>query len=347
MKIGLWGARADNTGLGTQTWEFYKHMKPEKTVGLMFDYNGQITDLNRYGSEAIFTPVIDEELMRNFLKGLDIVYVAETPYNYEFFAIAREMGVKTVLNFNYEFFEYFEDSTLPEPDVFLAPSKWHIKDVEEWVAKHVPNATVEYLPFPVSLDNLEFREIWEINTLVHIAGSETLEDRNGTKTFLEAIRLMEYRPNVIVYCPKNRLLDNISDWIDLRKIEVDNYWDLFKEGDALVLPRKYGGQSLQLNEALAVGMIPVMPNIGPQNTFLHPMSLTPTDGRKEIRTKTIIDCYDITPKELAKHLDIMVTLSEEEVRTLNQVSYVTSMLFSWENLQPKYERLFNQLIEKK
>ena len=31
MKLGLI-ARADNTGLGMQTWEFYRAMKPEKTL---------------------------------------------------------------------------------------------------------------------------------------------------------------------------------------------------------------------------------------------------------------------------------------------------------------------------
>jgi hypothetical protein len=32
MRLGLI-ARADNSGLGMQTWEFYNHMKPKQNTG--------------------------------------------------------------------------------------------------------------------------------------------------------------------------------------------------------------------------------------------------------------------------------------------------------------------------
>jgi hypothetical protein len=97
MRIGLI-ARADKTGLGIQTYEFYRHMKPDKVLvvdlsSLLWSISlicrctqvGQVWHDKRYpGTEIFHDPVVDE-----FLKDLDVVFTCETPYSYYLYVKAH------------------------------------------------------------------------------------------------------------------------------------------------------------------------------------------------------------------------------------------------------------------
>src|SRR3990167_10987123 len=125
MRLGLWGARADDGGLGTQTWEFYNHFKPQKTLVVdLQDRNkdfglGYKPHLDRYPDAIISNDFPTKKQMEELLNDLDIVMCIEIPYGYEFFTLARERGIKTALQPNFEFFDYFQDRTLPKPDWFI------------------------------------------------------------------------------------------------------------------------------------------------------------------------------------------------------------------------------------
>src|ERR1700730_17885688 len=106
MRLGLI-ARADNTGLGVQCFEFAQHMHPDKVLVVDYElmspypYNKKCHP-ERYPDSTIIqgNPTPDE--YTEFLKDLDVVFTCETSYGTYLYTIARELGVRTILQPNYE-----------------------------------------------------------------------------------------------------------------------------------------------------------------------------------------------------------------------------------------------------
>src|SRR4051812_11901543 len=131
MRLGLI-ARADNSGLGVQTWEFHRHMHPAKTlvidVGHLYNdttHTNKRTNLERYPGAMIhkgWSPPSD--VLTTFLDGLDLVFTAETPYGRELIPLAQQRGVKVVIQPNWEFFDFTH-----QPDLWAAPSLWHYDEM--------------------------------------------------------------------------------------------------------------------------------------------------------------------------------------------------------------------------
>src|SRR5581483_7515404 len=84
------------------------------------------------------------------------------------------------------------------------------------------------------------------------------------------IELSEGDLNGIVYTQDKKLANEIKAEYPSVKVKhnIANYEDIYKKGSVLVLPRKYGGNCLPMNEALSAGMPVIMSNISPQADFL-------------------------------------------------------------------------------
>jgi len=324
-------ARMDNGGLGVQTHEFYKNMKPDKTLVIdSTSFNGRQQFPERYpDGQIVKLSELNYTVIKKFLTGLKTLFTVEIPYDYDFFKLAREMKVKTILNYNWEFLDYLQKD-LPLPDILLAPTIWYLNEaLEKWPME------VKQIPFPVNTDLIKPREIHKCKTFVHIAAYKLFEDRNGTQALIDALPFIKSKIKIIIY--SQHPIPEIKDpRVEVRETNLKNYWDLYKEGDCLILPRRYGGQSLQMQEAMASGMIPLMPDISPQDSFLHSDMLFPTSGSKKITTRSEIDCYDIRPEILAYAIDVM---ANRKVKRLNNYSIMYANLISWNNLKPKYEAL--------
>lgn len=342
MRTGLI-ARADNGGLGNLTWEFHRHMNPHKTL-VVCEVSGRKDNLGRYPGAMTTTLPINEATIDAFLKDLDLVYTDETPYNFYLFKRAKELGVKTVLHYNYEFLEYFIDPTLPYPDLFLSPSSWylpHVVDVFKEATK------IAHLPIPVNRKVLPFKTHNKARIFVHIAGTKLHKDRNGTEIVLEALKYIKAKVRFKIYSQHDigdiKYPNNVK--LEVCVQDVDNYWDLYTEGDVLVMPRRYGGLCLPLNEAMSCGWIPLMPNCEPQSDFLLPDMLTPVNKIEKITlTPGEIDYNSVDPISLATHINLLAEMNKKQVEDLSNFSNTFSMVMSWDNLKPKYERLFEKLI---
>ena len=100
MRLGLI-ARADNTGLGHQTWELYRHLNPHKTLVVDISHlKGNQLFPERYPDAKVVKgfPTVDD--FAEFLDDLDVVFTCEIPYGYVLFELAEDMGVKTNLQCN-------------------------------------------------------------------------------------------------------------------------------------------------------------------------------------------------------------------------------------------------------
>lgn len=348
MKIGLI-ARADDTGLGVQTHEFYQHMQPAKTMVIDISHlNGNTQHPERYPEGTTGVMYVkgfpSNAQCHEFLKGLDIVFTCEIPYNYELFNIASFMGVKTVLQYNYEFLDYLQRPTLPKPDLFAAPTLWHYDDVT------YDNKAV--LPVPIATEHFTTRTLPEVaGTFLHIVGKPAVHDRNGTSDFLRALQFVEQDIKVLIKCQDPTYVTSMIDGFAIPanvRIEIDpepaaNYWDNYKEGDVLIMPRRYGGLCLPVNEALGAGMPVIMPAIDPNDTWLSADWLTPATKKGEFMTRAMIDIFETEPKALAAKITQLATDKSFYARA-KHLAYNYRQRQSWETLKPVYEHVFSQVI---
>lgn len=355
MKLTLI-ARADNTGLGNQTWELFRHLKPNKTY--VIDLNsinatmGKQTHLytERFPGARIIDGFPKGVEIDEMLDDTDVVFSVEIPYNYYLFEAAKRRGVKTVLQYNFEFLDYLNQPGLPLPDLLLAPSPWRLGEV-----KQIPTA-VEYMPVPTNRKLLPFKIRESANNFLHIAGHKTFEDRNGTEILLTALPMITQPVNIFIHTQSPEVAQQVQSVIDagnysrkvnlvLKDKEYKYYWDLFSNDyDVLILPRRYGGLSLQLNEALSVGMPVLMTDCEPQNAELPRGMLIPHQGSKKIMTRTEIDCYHPSPRALAASIDDFHK-NPHLVRTLSQWANRHSMLTDWATMKEVYRERLEKLCQ--
>lgn len=348
MRIGLI-ARADKTGLGIQTNEFFKHMKPDKVMVVDLHHcSNQHPDLSLYpdcnltlwhdrrypGTEIVHDPVVDE-----FLRDLDIVFTCETPYNYYLYVKAKEMGVKTVQQFNYEFLDYLYLNNLPYPDMLASPSLWHFNDVKQ---KFQYYTRVEHLPVPVNRNLLPFRKRDRLTSILHTAGTPAVEDRNGTNIAISA--MAHVKSPVTLHLKSQKQIDTLG----LHNVSVDyshfrDYHDLYGDQDAYMMPRKFGGLSLPINEAISAGMVFIGSKTSPQTEWLPNECLVDGHVSKQIMTKTMIDIFETDIMALANKIDELYEDSDLFSSLSNKMNELAEEI-SWENMRPKYLELFGSLL---
>lgn len=361
LRIGLI-ARADNSGLGMQTWEFYKHMPIAKTMIVdISKLNGNKQYPERYGYKDgnLFVRGIPQKYdIDSFLIDLDIVFVAEAPYNYYLYERAHELGVKTAAQYNYEFFDWFAYPHYPMPDMLIAPSKWHYADIQQFCdyykIKHV------YLHCPVNRVKLPFKERKQAKTFLHVAGRAAAHDRNGTETVIDCAQYLKSDAKIQIHFQGeqglahqatgdyasylSRMLRLGVSNVRMQKIEYDNYEDIYQSGDVMILPRRYGGNCLPLNEALSTGMPVLMPDISPNNEWLLPPNwLLPAEKIAEFSPRTTIDIYNVNPMVLAAKIDEFAQMDIDVVKLNAIKANDIANAISWDNMAEQYMAAFEEL----
>lgn len=319
-------AQPHRTGLGIQQMEFARHVHPEKV--LVCDLAELHAKNSRNAKRVSTTNWFDHYPNRKvkgipgelackwLLEGIDLLFVVETPLNWEIFQWARERAVKTVLQANPEFFEYFERS-VPKPDLVLLPTNW----MKDEVAKF--GIPTKVLPVPIATDVLEPREITTANQFVHIAGYPPYKDRNGTEIVKRAQNMSAH---MIIH--------------EQSKKELPNYADLYKQGDVLVLPRTYGGLSLQLQEAAAVGM-PIIVNENDPYAG-EPCTITVKSLPKQrLKLKAEVDYYPTHPQDLA---NVINQLHGTDISELSRKTREWANRRAWSTMGFSYLHEFKKLL---
>lgn len=344
MRIGL-VARADSTGLGIQSKEFFDHIPNCKA--LVID-SSQLpgacsihrSDYSKYPGQMQFpmrpgfgmTGAIPDIIIQEFIKDIDILFAMETPYDYNLFSRCRQRGVKTILQFNYEFLDF--PSHFPPPDLFAAPSLWNY-DL-------VPDNKV-FLPVPVNTD--KFTPVRKLNHFVHNVGRPAIHDRNGTQTFLNALRFVKNEITVTLHSQQPIPIpikppDNVSLVPEFGNTE--NYHDNYN-GGVLVLPRKYGGLSLPMNEAIAAEMPVITTNISPNNIWLPEEWLVESRTAGTLRSKKTLTYYEADAERLAEKIDQFC--DESFFNTAVEKTKQLKETISWKTLLPKYMETFENLLK--
>jgi len=334
MRIGAI-LRCDNTGLGIQSKEFFDHIQCKPFV----------IDSSLLGNSPVLTPhserygvtpyklrkgeVISEGIIQDFIKDIDVLFAIETPYNYRFISACRERGIKTVLQLNYEFLEF--PSSLPQPDLLAAPSLWNYHDI--------PDRKM-FLPVPVNTS--KFNPIRAERTFIHIAGRPAIHDRNGTEVLFQALRHVKNKINVIIRTPEPVRWSSVPSNVNLT-IDTQNrkeYQDAYT-GGVLIMPRKYGGLCLPINEALAAEMPVIAPNISPNNIWLPSEWLTEATTATQLRARKVINVYEPSVRHLANKIDEFCDPGFYDKSRMKAKALKETI--SWSKLLPAYHEMFESL----
>lgn len=350
MKLGL-VARADDTGLGNQTYEFYRHMKPYKTMVVDISHlNGNKNHFERYPDAQVVHGFPKSHNIDEFLEGLDVIFVAESPYNYYLYERARQLGIKIAVQYNYEFFDWYSHPHLPKPDLLIAPSTWHYDKVEDFCKKHWIKHV--YLHCPVNREILPFKQKYEFKKFLHVAGKPASHDRNGTESVIKACQYIDSDAQIYIAVQSPQYLGEWIKMLDNYKHNVhfmdtstlSDYTELYENMDVLVLPRRYGGNCLPLNEALSTGMPVIMPNIEPNKNWLPSNWLVNAEKMGEFKPRMVIDIFDVKAEELAKTIDKFASMSPKEVEHHTKLADHIAKRIDWTRMKPMYEMALEDLI---
>jgi glycosyltransferase involved in cell wall biosynthesis len=109
-------------------------------------------------------------------------------------------------------------------------------------------------------------------------------------------------------------ISNIIDpRITIDKTEPVDEKELYRNFDAMIMPRRYGGACLPMNESLASGIPVIMTNIDPNNKVLPAEWLVPAKHNGSFMTRTKIDLYNADKNALADKIIEFATEPEENL----------------------------------
>ncbi len=203
---------------------------------------------------------------------------------------------------------------------------------------HLPPPTNEELFSKVKENNLSKSH----NRILHIAGKKAAKDRNGTETVINMLKYSKADYELVIRS-QSEIETNIKD--SRLKIEVgnpDNREDMYNSFDAMVLPRRYAGLCLPMNEALLSALPVFMTNISPNNYILPSEWLVKSDSIGTIRTKVRLELFEADPMALAKTIDDYINI-KDKVSYKEQAYNIGVANFSPVILKEKYLELISQI----
>jgi len=331
VKLGFI-ARFDTGGLGCESQEVLRWLKPDKVLAIQIGELKHFPERLKGHNFAIAQGIPTDNQIRDFLKGVDVLFTIETAYNQNTWKIAREMGVKTILRINYEWFDRKDN-----PDLILAPSLWYFDLMPENKKYQVFPVNTEIIkPIDLSADKIKPK------TFLHIAGNcKAAYDRNGTQLILKAIPLVKNQN--IKFIIRSQVPIDIKDKrVEIIIADVDDYSEIWKDDAQVFLyPRRYGGQSLSLNEAMARGLAILSSKVEPQKDFLHNELLLDPTKNGIITIKQQLEIFDFTPESLAKKIDEVASL--DNVKKYCQHSLKVSDEWSWKKQVENYNKIFEKI----
>ena len=285
-------ARCDLTGLGNQSRNWVRLLNPDKVViidSTPFNGNEQHPEWYKDYNTISINGFIDDDGIDKVLEDTDLLLTFEIPYNYKLFERAKELGIKTILQNNWEFTDYLQQK-LPHPNLFMNHSYWHLNDQRALLGK------TWYVPTPIFVD--DYKEIYAENLLsrravprfLHVAGRQTVRDRNGTLDLVKAIEGIptNIQFQLVIKTQTTEIEGAHDPRIIIDRDSPEDEKELYRGFDAMIMPRKFGGACLPMTEALAAGLPVIMTNVEPNNKILPKEWLVRTHSEEPLMTRTLI-----------------------------------------------------------
>ena len=343
MRVGII-ARCDDTGLGNQTRELVNMLNPDKIMLInsrFFNQNKQHFDwYDGYNYTATLKGFPTTAEIANFITDVDVVISCETFYSPRFIDIARSRGVKTILQYNYEFFGNLVHTDWSLPDVLIAPSLWNMDKI---VKLFGDSCKVVYLPPPTNHENFKNAKENNMskihNRILHIGGKAAVKDRNGTNSVIEMLKYSTGDYEVVVKTQTDLNIKYSNERLTIQTNTTKEPEDLYSGYDAMVLPRRYAGLCLPMNEALMSGLPVFMPRVSPNTTVLPDEWTLEAERIDRFKAKATVDVWSVNPKSLAELIDNYIVSDKQAMKT--KAFNLGFEHFSRESLKEKYINIIN------
>jgi glycosyltransferase involved in cell wall biosynthesis len=342
-------ARADLTGLGIQSRNWVRLLDPDKVVVINsrpFNHNDQHLEWYTARRNAfVVDGFIKDEQINPILNNTDVLLTFESTYNYKLLSVARARGIKTILQNNWEFTDYLVNPILPFPDLLVNHSYWHLDD-----QKNLWPEITGYCPTPIFIE--DFQEVYQQNLdkigkvrFLHIAGRKTYEDRNGTQDLLEAIKLIPIECDFeLVIKTQTIKVDTSDPRIIVDSSQPTDEKELYRNFDAVVMPRRYAGACLPMNESLASGLPVIMTDIDPNNKILPYDWLVESKKKTSFITRGLIDVYSADHQKLADKIIQFATLNSGQLHANKIIAKKIAIKeYSSESVRQRWTLLLQKL----
>lgn len=253
MSVGLL-CRCDYGGLSNLTAEVHRHIKPDRTLILDVPdaHRGPCYPGNYSGSGPVYQTEFRGALPDLIIEwavaeGIDALWTAETFYDDRLITRAHQQGIRTICYAMPELAPWFVERRPPPLPRQLHVPTWYRMDT-------LRNA--QLLPFPIARDRLPYKHRPEVRHLFHPAASAML-DRNGTEILLAALPHIDADVKLTIRDPHQQVRLPPGVRIDVRIVAEPTieYWEQYPHDiDLLVLPRRYAGLSLPIQECASLGV---------------------------------------------------------------------------------------------
>jgi len=344
MNLGI-VVRADDGGLAWQTVALCRMLEPSKVMIIdsrPFNGTGVKQHPERFAAyDSMITngfPTNDE--CHRFLDGLTHVLTCETPYTFELFAEAERRGIKTFLQQNHEFCDYLTGSERPLPTKFLAPSLWKLDVIYRRFGDRVVFLPPPTFPSDFASARIANHGRTGRRQFLHVVGKPAAGDRNGTMLLMYAMQRTRADFELVVksQAPLEPIIkDKRITW---DSSSPDDQWRLYARFDALIMPRRYGGLCLPMNEALTSGLPVIMPNTSPNDAILPADWLVPGAFNGGFTSRVPIPYFNVNIGLLARKLDELAAMTDEVLDQHKARALELSRQWDPEVLRPQYEAVF-------
>lgn len=328
-------ARADHGGLAAQTLELYRHLHPDRTLIVDLGDKGMgPADHGRYQPdhpemEAVATQGFPTAEQAGWLAECDVVFTVEATYGLELSIACRRARTRLIVQANPEL---VTRSELQGAELIFPTS---------WMADHFPGARV--IPVPVALDRFTRRSLPERLEVLYHPAAPAMLDRNGTELVLEAMRWVEHPMLLVIGAREHRQWPLQIGNVKVRTaLPVQNYWDAYlPEYDAMILPRRYGGLCLSLQEAAAQGMARITTDRTPEKEWWGTVRAKVGDRYRAAMKSGAVMVESADPRLLAAEVNRLAAFPDELARSAGQ-SHDWAWEHSWDRLLPVYQELLGR-----
>lgn len=297
MKFGLIARSETSRGLGVQTLAMYQNLKPDSTLVIDVPQSGFPSHIENYPDSWTVTLTdggLPEDVVRDWWADLDVVVSVETLYDDRMAEWARADNVRTVIHGNPEF---VRPNRMADPDVWWYPTKWRLDLLPpgELIPVPVPDDT------PIRRANLD-----QIPHFLHVAGNRAMGDRNGSLIVKQALKGLDSHAFLTSYCQKG---DYDFHSMNPRAVElppVEDRWTMYDNKHVLVLPRRFGGLCLPALEAMASGLVVMMPDCSPNTDW--PVWSLPSEPSKVLQMPAgNVGTHDVLSTNLRTAMNTVAT----------------------------------------
>lgn len=315
MSVGIIG-RCDAGGLAALTREVHRHVRPARTLLLDLEEHGRgecIPDEYAHGEVYRSTfkgGIPDLAIEWLTAEGVDSIWSAETFYEDRILREAHGHGIRSVVYAMPELAPWHDPDVI-RPRTITTPTAWRIDTLP---------ANTQVLPLPVARDRLRYTERKQCTHLYHVVGSpgakRAMLDRNGTEILLAALPFISSDDvRVTIRCPHERIqIPKTRAHVEVVSAPVADYWESYPADiDLLVLPRRYGGLSLPVQECAALGVPALMLRSDAYAQMgVEFINAIPSTGSSPAHMKGgRVPVHDADPRELAAAIDFLVGHPEQ------------------------------------